>query len=56
MNFSDLEENAEHVFLKTEFDLDVIMLLLEHKNDFSFKCHSTEMTLVSMFIMSASLE
>ena len=27
---SDLAENIEHVFLKTEFDLKIIMLLLEH--------------------------
>lgn len=31
MNFSDLAENVEHIFLKTEFDLKIIMLLLEHK-------------------------
>lgn len=27
---SDLAENIERVFLKTEFDLKIIMLLLEH--------------------------
>lgn len=30
MGFSDLAENAEHVVLKIEFDLNIIMLLLEH--------------------------
>lgn len=30
MNFYDLAEKVEHTFLKTEFDLKIIMLLLEH--------------------------
>lgn len=34
VNVSDLAEDAEHVFLKTEFDLKIIMLLLEHLKQF----------------------
>lgn len=29
MNFSDVAENVEQTFLKTEFDLKIITLLLE---------------------------
>lgn len=44
MNFSDLAGNVEHIFLKIEFDLKIIMLLLEHekkKNPFNAIQHKS---------------
>lgn len=34
MSFSDLAEIAERIVLKIEFDLKIIMLLLEHLKQF----------------------
>lgn len=54
MHFSDLAENAEHIVLRTEFDLKIICCCLNIFKNF-FYHHPTEIVFVSMFLVLASL-
>lgn len=51
MSFLDPAENAEHIILKTEFDLNIIMLLLEHLKQFLLNTIQHKLSLFQCFIV-----
>lgn len=54
MNFSDLAENVEHRFLKTEFDLKIITLLLEHLKQFLLLPSNTNCLCFNAIVLASS--